>query len=265
MRGRRSTVPYNEDSSPQTDRERGTRFTSSCAWLPGQTRSCRDLWRQGRVVPHNKKQNKKKQLHRFVLLLPCHICQCGVMDDIFKPHVSYKKTERVITKKDVLEIKTKDISLMRNVHFFCLLQVFEFVHLVSHVRVTQGFLLYLKKKKKSHYSCRFHSLVALLSGSSCMCRSVWGLLLQCLIGMKKPADARASVGSGEVAERRRVFFVSLFKKENPENLEGCLYEAAGVLQGQLHRCQVCVLPISSKFQQKGGRTEMIPIQREQPL
>ena len=58
-------------------------------------------------VPHNKKQNKKKQLHRFVLLLPCHICQCGVMDDIFKPHVSYKKTERVITKKRCFRNKNK--------------------------------------------------------------------------------------------------------------------------------------------------------------
>lgn len=80
-------------------------------------------------------------------------------------------------------------------------------------------------------------------------------------------------GAGEHSEPRGILLFCAFKKENPENLEECLCEVAGVLQGQLHRCQVCCTYFLQIPAAKGGGGEgggggaqgCFPFQREQPL
>lgn len=148
-----------------------------------------------------------------------------------------------------------------------------FVHPDGHVRVRQGFLLYRKKKKPLQ---RQVSLISRFPspGSSCMCRSVWGMLLQCLIGMKTTCRHSSLPGAGERASTlscEGFYCFVLLKKKNPENLEECLCEVAGVLQGQLHRCQVCCtyflqIPAAGGGGGGGGGAQRwFPFQREQPL
>lgn len=59
-------------------------------------------------------------------------------------------------------------------------------------------------------------------------------------------------GAGEHSEPREILLFCAFKKEKPENLEECLCEVAGVLQGQLHRCQVCCTYFLQIPAAKGG-------------
>lgn len=107
----------------------------------GQTRSCRDLWRQGRVVPHNKKKKKEKNKSSPTDL--CFFCQ------------------RVITekkKKRCFRNKKKRYFSHEKCTFFCLHQVLDLFTLTA--MLESGRVSSCIEKKKSHYSGRFHSLVA---------------------------------------------------------------------------------------------------------
>lgn len=176
----------------------------------GQTRSCRDLWRQGRVVPHNKKKKKKRTKAAPQICASC--VSVGRRTTSLNPMCHKKKTERVITeKKRCFRNKKKRYFSHEKCTFFCLHQVLDLFTLTA--MLESGRVSSCIEKKKSHYSGRFHSLVAspLPARAACAdqceacCCSVW-------LEWKRPADTRASPaqGSGRALWAARDFIVLCF-------------------------------------------------------